>query len=108
MNIINIGKETEIGGVKIIPIVELLKSQLHHIYGGSFEEHFKVDEVLIDDETDPQKFGVVGHYFDDRVGFSLHLQENWKEFELSCGDASDMMIDQLEMFDQLREWGFKP
>ncbi len=104
MELKKLSEEIEIKGVKITPIVELLKSQLRRIYGQNFESDFKVQEILTEDID--EKFGVIAYYFDDRIGFTLNLQEGWKEFQLSCGDQSDMMIDQLEMFDQIREWGF--
>lgn len=102
-----IGKEIEVDGNKFTPIVELCKSQLRRIYG-NFEDEFKLDQVLIKDEDSdsPEEFGVIAYYFDTRVGFTLNLKDDWKEFQLSCGEGSNMMINQLEMFDQLRAWGF--
>jgi hypothetical protein len=99
-----IGKEIEIDSKKIIPIVELCKMQLRRIYGNNFEEYFRVDEIPVDDGD---SFGVIGTYISDRIGFTLQLKDGWKEFELTCGDQRSMMIDQLEMFDQLRKWGFE-
>jgi hypothetical protein len=101
-----IGKEIEIDGKKFIPIVELCKMQLRRIYGDNFEKDFRVDKLPQDINWKAGAFGVIGTYFSDRVGFTLQLNEGWKEFELTCGDQRSMMIDQLEMFDQLRSWGF--
>jgi hypothetical protein len=106
MQLNKLAEEIEINGVKITPIVELLKSQLVKIYGKNFESDFEVKEILTDHQD--EKFGVVATYFDDRIGFSFNNQDHWREFELTCGNGnqSEMMINQLEMFDQIREWGF--
>ena len=104
MELKKLAEEIEINGEKITPIVELLKSQLRKIYGQNFESYFEVKEVLTDNES--EKFGVVATYFDDRIGFSFNNEDHWREFRLTCGDQSDMMLNQLEMFDQIRAWGF--
>lgn len=104
MELINITKEIEVAGVKFVPIVELCKMQLERIFGKNIEPYFSVQEVLA--EENETAFGLIGKYFDDRVGFTFNNEDNWKEFILSIGEGSSMMVNQLEMFDKLRAWGF--
>ena len=103
MEIKHLAEAVVIDGKEFNPMVELLKSQLQRIYGENFESGFEVKEILTDNEG--RKFGVVATYFGDRIGFSFNNEDHWREFRLSCGEHP-MMLNQLEMFDQIRAWGF--
>jgi hypothetical protein len=94
--------EVKIGDKSIIPIVELCKIALVGIFGDECIGDFIGKEII--SETD--NFGVIGDYHGYRVGFTLNFEEKYKRFQLSVGDAKDMMLDQLQLFDQLRAWGF--
>lgn len=107
MELIQIGQKIKHNGKFFIPIVELCKSQLYRIWGKFPNKDLKIEEILIDKQEDPIGFGVIAYHYDTRIGFTLNLEDNWKEFKLSCGEGTDMMLNQLEMFDKLREWGFK-
>jgi len=104
MEMKHLADDVVIDGKKFNPMVELLKSQLRRIYGENFETDFHVKEILTENED--EKFGIIATYFDDRIGFSFNNENHWREFRLTCGDKSDMMLNQLEMFDQIRAWGF--
>jgi hypothetical protein len=85
----------------IIPIAELCKIALRGIVGNSVND-FIGTEIITNDNN----FGVIGDLYGERVGFTLNIEEKYKKFELSVGDAKDLMIDQLQLFDQVRAWGF--
>lgn len=100
-----INLETKIGDLTFVPILELCYIALQDIYGDNCEKDCtSMVEVYNDKEIG---FGVVTHYFDSRVGFSLNLEKGWKEFQLSIDDSKHMKLDQLKLFDKLREWGFE-
>jgi len=96
-------EKIEVDGETFVPLVELLDMALEDIFGTA-ENLSPMIEVYREGDTG---FGIVGHHFDDRVGFTLAFEKGWKEFQLSIDDARSMKIDQLRLFDQLREWGFK-
>lgn len=101
-----IALETKIGDETFVPILELCYMALRDIFGEKAEEQCTDMVEVHNNNNRDEEFGVITHYFDSRIGFSLNLQEGWKEFELSV-DSKMMKINQLQLFDKLREWGFK-
>ena len=98
-----ISLETKIGNETFVPILELCYMALSDIFGDKAEEHCTQMVEVFNNNDD--EFGVVTHYFDTRVGFTLTLQKGNTEFEISV-DGRRLMIDQLQLFDKLRTWGF--
>ena len=101
-----IALETKIGDETFVPILELCYIALANIFGENAEERCSEMVEVYNNNNQDEQFGVITHYFDSRIGFALILQEGWKEFSISA-DGSMLKIDQLKLFDKLREWGFK-
>lgn len=100
-----ISLETKIGKETFVPILELCYMALRNIYGDKAEKHCTHMVEVYNNNDEDNEFGVVTHYFDTRIGFSLTLKNGNKEFEISA-DGRRLMIDQLQLFDKLRTWGF--
>jgi hypothetical protein len=101
----NLAIATKIGDETFVPMLELCYMALADVYGANVEDNCASIVEVYDNEQRHDEFGVVTHYFDSRVGFTLHLQRGYREFELSV-DGNRMMIDQLQLFDKLRDWNF--
>jgi hypothetical protein len=101
----NLALATKIGDETFVPILELCYIALADVYGPNVEDNCAEFVEVYDNEQRHEEFDVVTHYFDSRVGFTLHLQNGYREFELSV-DGNRMMIDQLQLFDKLRDWNF--
>lgn len=92
-----------IGDKKLVPIIELMFSQLRRIFGQVVEDEITITFVKAHEDED--SYGVIATYYESRVGFTLNYTDKYTEFELSV-NSNRMMINQLEMFDQLRAWNF--
>lgn len=86
-----------------VPILELCYMALEDIFGKDIEEGCN---QMVEVFNDNNAIGVVTTYFDSRIGFTLNFEKGWKEFEISV-DGERMKIDQLQLFDKLRKWGYK-
>lgn len=82
-----------------IPMVELMVISLNRIFGS-----VELKNVGVLSEED--QYGVIAYYTDSRFGFTLTAKPDHFEFWLSV-NGDRMMINQLELFDQMRTWGFK-
>jgi len=100
-----IALETKIGNETFVPILELCYMALRDVYGEKAEEHCTQMVEVFNNNNADNEFGVVTHYFDVRIGFTLTLQKGNTEFEISA-DGDRLMINQLQLFDKLRAWGF--
>lgn len=90
-------------GTEFVPIVQLSEIALQQIFGNIEDGISEFLECYNEGES---AFGVVCHYYDQRVGFTLNLEIGYKDFQLSIGDNKDLRLDKLILFDKLREWGF--
>jgi hypothetical protein len=101
-----IGEETEINGEWFVPILELLQMAMDDIFGANSEKGMSEMVEVFNENDKDEAFGVVTSYYDTRIGFTFNYEKGRKEFELSA-DGDRLMLDQLQLFDKLREWGFK-
>jgi hypothetical protein len=92
-------------GEEFVPIVELLQMAMDDIYGNC--EEGMASFLSVHKEDHGSAFGIVTHFYDDRVSFTLAYEKGWKDFKLCIGEGTDMKLDQLQLFDKLREWNFK-
>lgn len=100
-----ITKNITVDDETFIPMVRLFNMAMNDIYGPTAAEDYEILDILNHNDQD-EEFGLIVMYCDSRMGFTLNLQHGYKEFAISS-DGSKLNMDQLQLFDKLREWRFQ-
>lgn len=101
-----LNKLIDIGSKKgeFIPMVHLLEMTMNDIYGSDHKEYMSGKYEFVNGNG--EGFGLITNYFDSRIGFTFQLEGGWKEFIISV-DGARLKINQIQLFDKIREWGFE-